>query len=99
MISQNVDKENRNLKRQLTILQEEMIDATEKMNETVEELHSTQMKAMEYKGAHASNIPAAYTFKYMLSVACFQYKNNYFVLCRRQDSESGTGECSFDYTN
>ncbi|XP_028048311.1 centrosomal protein of 290 kDa isoform X2 [Monomorium pharaonis] len=46
---ENLDKENGILKEQLTTLKDEMEDATEKMNEMTEELHSTQIKAVEYK--------------------------------------------------
>lgn len=47
-----MEKENKNLKRQLTILNEEMVDATDKINETVKEFHSAQIKAVEYKGSY-----------------------------------------------
>jgi hypothetical protein len=50
-----MDKENKNLKKQLTILKEEMMDATGKINETVEELHLTQTKAIEYKSTYINN--------------------------------------------
>jgi len=51
-----MDKENKDLKKQLTILKEEMMDVTEKINETVKELHLTQTKAIEYKGTYINNV-------------------------------------------
>lgn len=51
-----MDKENEILKRRLTTLKDEMEDATEKMNEMTQELHSTQIKITEYKGAYVNNI-------------------------------------------
>lgn len=50
-----MDKENEILRGRLTTLKEEMEDATEKMNEVTEELHSTQIKTVEYKGIYANN--------------------------------------------
>jgi len=47
-----LDKENEILKEQLTTLKDEMEDATEKMNETTEELRIAQIKAVEYKGIY-----------------------------------------------
>ncbi|XP_029679653.1 centrosomal protein of 290 kDa-like isoform X1 [Formica exsecta] len=46
---EGLDKENEILKRRLTTLKDEMEDATEKMNEMTQELHSTQIKVTEYK--------------------------------------------------
>ncbi|KAL6449070.1 hypothetical protein ACFW04_000642 [Cataglyphis niger] len=46
---EDLDKENEILKRQLTTLKDEMEDATEKMNEMTQELHSTQRNITEYK--------------------------------------------------
>lgn len=51
-----MDKENEILKRQLTTLKDEMEDATEKMNDMTQELHSTQRKITEYKGAYVNHI-------------------------------------------
>jgi len=51
-----MDKENKNLKKQLIILKEEMMDITRKINETVEELHLTRTKAKEYKGTYINNV-------------------------------------------
>jgi len=47
-----LDKENEILKEQLTILKNEMEDATEKMNEMTEELRTAQIKTVEYKGIY-----------------------------------------------
>lgn len=76
-IFQNLDKENEILKEQLTTLRDEMEDATEKMNEMTEELHSAQVKAIEYKGV--------YTFIYF---NFFIHFNNTFVyfLCNEFDA-------------
>lgn len=37
-------------------LKNEMEDATEKMNEMTQELHSTQIKVTDYKGTYLNNI-------------------------------------------
>lgn len=54
--SQSLDKENEILKKRLMTLKDEMEDATEKMNEMTQELHSTHIKVTEYKGTYLNSI-------------------------------------------
>ncbi|KAL0133342.1 hypothetical protein PUN28_000825 [Cardiocondyla obscurior] len=46
---ENLDKENEIFKEQLSTLRDEMEDATEKMNEMTEELHSAHVASIEHK--------------------------------------------------
>lgn len=71
LIFQNLDKENKIFKEQLTTLKDEMEDVTEKMNEMTEELRSAQIKAVEYKG---TCIRIIYTFYVMNLIFGEMYK-------------------------